>query len=108
VSGNILRPGDGSAQTDAWTVQSTVDLSAWADGREPCSHCGASVALDEPHVAVQLVRPTDVPSPERKHTLEHRRLTFCDRTCARAWLDDRRDHTRTRSRRDDAERSTDS
>lgn len=89
MSGNTLRSGNGSRPTDAWTVQTTEDRSAWADERVTCPHCGGGVALDGPHVGVQLVRSAGTRPADRKRTLDHRTLAFCDRDCATAWLDAR-------------------
>jgi hypothetical protein len=80
--------GSACGAAGAWTVQATLDATGWDDGEAPCPACGDAVPLDGPHVAVQLVR-ADAPSPDRKRTLDYRRVACCDRACARDWLDAR-------------------
>lgn len=71
--------------TGEWRVQSVREWCGWSDGAATCPNCGRSVALDGPHVGVQLLRERR-DGPERKRRHDHRRVAFCDRDCADAWL----------------------
>jgi len=70
-----------------WTVRQVVARSEWDTATERCPACGDPVDLRTPHYQVELdrERPADV---NTKLTHERRLLSFCDESCANAWLDD--------------------
>jgi hypothetical protein len=72
-----------------WAVQSIRSCDDWSSGSTECQGCGETVALNRPHVGVQLVR-LDGPG-SRKKGLESLRRAFCSEDCFQGWLDRRRE-----------------
>jgi len=69
-----------------WTVRQVVCRDEWDDATGQCPACGETVDLRHPHYQVELDR--ERPAGEAtKLTHERRLLSFCDDSCANAWLD---------------------
>jgi hypothetical protein len=75
-----------SAPDPEWTVRQVVERNDWDATTEPCPACGELVDLHGSHYQIELDRPR-TPGSATKITRERRLLSFCDETCATAWLD---------------------
>ena len=70
-----------------WTVRQVVSREEWDTDTETCPACGGAVDRGSAHYQVELDRErSDVEATKLTH--ERRLLSFCDETCANAWLDD--------------------
>jgi hypothetical protein len=80
-SSSPLTPGS------EWTVRQVVSRAEWDSTTEQCPACGDAVDRRLPHYQVELDRERSG-AEATKRTRERRLLSFCDETCANAWLDD--------------------
>lgn len=86
VMSKTCRPSPSTPGSE-WTVRQVVSREEWDAATERCPACGDAVDLRLPHYQVELDR--ERPAGEAtKLTHERRLLSFCDESCASAWLDD--------------------